>query len=63
MSRRPTDDRATKFSLSRFIFGLDDRNLLPAIRMLEPAAAGAEPSSSPDRPEGPRCLKCITRGE
>lgn len=63
MSRRPTDDRATKFSLSQIIFGLDDRNLLPAIRMLEPAAEGAEPSSSQDRHEGPRCVKCITRGE
>jgi hypothetical protein len=63
MSRRPTDDRATKFSLSQIIFGLDDRNLLPTIRMLEPAATSPEPSSRPDRQEAPRCVKCITRGE
>jgi hypothetical protein len=63
MSRRPTDDRAPRFTLSQIIFGLDDRNLLPAIRMLEPAAESPEPSSSPDRREGPRCVKCISRGE
>ena len=63
MSRRPTDDRATKFSLSQIIFGLDDRNLLPAIRMLEPAAESAESSLGQEPHEGPRCVKCITRGE
>jgi len=63
MSRRPSDVRATSFTLSQIIFGLDDRNLLPALRMLEPAAESQEPSLSPDRHEGPRCVKCATRGE
>ena len=63
MSRRPRDDRATSFTLSQILFGLDDRNLLPALRMLEPAAEGAEASSSLDPDEGPRCVRCATRGE
>jgi hypothetical protein len=63
MSRRPSPDRATSFTLSQIIFGLDDRNLLPAMRMLKPVAESAEPSSSPDRDEGPRCVRCATRGE
>jgi hypothetical protein len=63
MSRRPSPDRATSFSLSQIIFGLDDRNLLPAIRMLEPAAESAEPYSGLDPDEQPRCLRCVTRGE
>jgi hypothetical protein len=63
MSRRPSPDRATSFTLSQILFGLDDRNLLPALRMLEPVAESAEASSSPDRDEGPRCVRCATRGE
>jgi hypothetical protein len=63
MSRRPSADRATSFTLSQIIFGLDDRNLLPAMRMLEPVAESAQPSASPDRDEGPRCVRCATRGE
>jgi hypothetical protein len=63
MSRRPGADRATSFSLSQIIFGLDDRNLLPTIRMLEPVGEGAQPASSSDRDERPRCVRCATRGE
>ena len=60
---RPGADRATSFTLSQIIFGLDDRNLLPTIRMLEPAADSMVPSASPDRDQGPRCVRCATRGE
>jgi hypothetical protein len=63
MSRRPADVRPTSFTLGQIIFGLDDRNLLPAMRMLEPVAESSRPSSSLDRDEGPQCVKCATRGE
>jgi hypothetical protein len=62
MSRRPTDDHATSFTISQIISALDDRNLLRAMRLLEPAAS-VEPSPSPDRPDAPRCVRCITHGE
>ncbi len=57
---RPSPDRATSFTLSQILFGLDDRNLLPTLRKLEPAADSAEPSSSDG---APRCVRCATRGE
>jgi hypothetical protein len=57
----PTDDRASKFTLGQLISALDDRNILRAMRVLEPAD-GAEPSSRPDERDG-RCVRCITRGE
>jgi hypothetical protein len=63
MSPRPTDDRATSFTISQIISALDDRNLLRAMRLLEPAAESAELSPSPDRPDAPRCVRCITHGE
>jgi hypothetical protein len=63
MSRRPRDDRATSFTLSQIIFGLDDRSLLPAMRMLEPVAESGQASAGPDRDQEPRCVRCATRGE
>jgi hypothetical protein len=62
MSRRPTDDRGTGFSIGALISALDDRNILRAERLLEPAAENAELPSK-DQDESPRCVKCITRGE
>jgi hypothetical protein len=62
MNRRPMDDRATSFSIGQIISALDDRNLLRAMRLLEPAESG-EPSPGPDRPEAPRCVRCATHGE
>ena len=61
MSRRPSADRAASFTLSQIFFGLDDRNLLPAMRMLEPVAESAQASA--DREQEPRCVRCATRGE
>jgi hypothetical protein len=62
MSRRPTDDRGTLFTIGQLVSALDDRNLARAMRLLEPA-----PESPPLAPElqdeAPRCLRCVTRGE
>jgi hypothetical protein len=63
MSRSPTDDRATSFSISQIISALDDRNLLRAMRLLEPAAENGQPAPSPDRADAARCVRCITHGE
>ncbi len=62
MNRRPADDRPIGFSISRIISALDDRNLSGAMRLLEPAES-SELLSDPDRREGARCVRCITRGE
>jgi hypothetical protein len=62
MSRRPTDDRGTLFTISQLVSALDDRNLARAMRLLEPVAEGAEPSAEL-QDEAPRCERCITRGE
>jgi hypothetical protein len=62
MNRRPTADRSTSFSIGQIISALDDRNLLRAMRLLEPADS-EEPSPSPDRSDAPRCVRCTTHGE
>jgi hypothetical protein len=62
MSRRPPNDRATRFSISQIISALDDRNVLRAMRLLD-SAESSELSSNPDQHDAPRCVKCITRGE
>jgi hypothetical protein len=62
MSRRPTDDGGTGFSIGALISALDDRNISRAVRLLEPAAENAELSSK-DQDDAPRCVKCTTRGE
>jgi hypothetical protein len=61
MSRRPTDDRETGFSISQLISALDDRNIVRAIRLLEPTGKSSEPSSKDQ--DAQRCERCITRGE
>jgi hypothetical protein len=61
MSRRPTGDRGISFTISQIISALDDRNVLQAMRLLEPAPEG--PELSPEDPDAPRCVKCATRGE
>jgi hypothetical protein len=62
MSRRPTHDRGTLFTIGQLVSALDDRNLAPAMRLLEPAADSAE--LSPALQDGaPRCVRCVTRGE
>jgi hypothetical protein len=55
-------DTATKTgtTIGQIISALDDRNVLRALRLLEPATEGAPGS---DQPDGPRCVKCATHGE
>jgi hypothetical protein len=62
MSRRPTGDRGISFTISQIISALDDRNVLRAMRLLEPVAESAELSPK-DRDDAPRCVKCATHGE
>ena len=62
MSRRPTDDRGTFFTIGQLVSALDDRNLARAMRLLEPAPQSA--TLAPElQDEAPRCLRCITHGE
>jgi hypothetical protein len=62
MSRRPIDDRGTSFTISQIISALDDRNVLRAIRLLEPGSERSELSPK-DQDDAPRCVRCTTRGE
>ena len=39
-------------AIGEILSALDDRNVLPAMRALEP-----------EREQGPRCARCVTRGE
>jgi hypothetical protein len=50
-------------TIGQIISALDDRNVLRALRLLEPATEGAEPSAGSDQPDGPRCMTCVTHGE
>jgi hypothetical protein len=59
MTGRPTNDRTILTTIGQIISALDDRNVLRAVRLLEPASEGSEPPADPQ----PRCVKCITRGE
>jgi hypothetical protein len=52
----------TQTTIAQIISALDDRNVLRALRLLEPAGETSESSPSPDE-AGPRCVTCITRGE
>jgi hypothetical protein len=61
MTGRPTNDRTILTTIGQLISALDDRNVLRAVRLLEPARESAE--ISPDPEQQPRCVKCITRGE
>jgi hypothetical protein len=58
---RPTDDRGIGFTISQLISALDDRNVLRAIQLLEPADKSAK--LSPSDEDAPRCTRCVTRGE
>jgi hypothetical protein len=55
---RPASDRGISFTISQLISALDDRNIVRAIRLLEPADDRSERSK-----DAPRCERCITRGE
>jgi len=59
MSNRPTQDRASRFTLGQLISALDDRNILRALRVLEPAESAEH---RPEQRDG-RCVRCVTRGE
>lgn len=48
-------------TLGQIMSALDDRDLLPALRVLEPRDGNASLDS--DRQNGPRCKRCATRGE
>jgi hypothetical protein len=50
-------------TIGQIISALDDRNVLRAMRLLEPARETTGLSPDPDQQEGARCVKCITRGE
>jgi hypothetical protein len=63
MTGRPINDRKFLTTIGQIISALDDRNVLRAVRLLEPASESSEPSADPERQDGPRCVKCITRGE
>jgi hypothetical protein len=53
----------TRTTIGQIISVLDDRNVLRAMRLLEPERESPDPSPNPDQQEGPRCVTCITRGE
>jgi hypothetical protein len=55
---RPASDRGISFTISQLISALDDRNIVRAIRLLQPADDRSEQSK-----DAPRCERCITRGE
>jgi hypothetical protein len=59
MSNRPTEDRASTFTLGQLISALDDRNILRALRVLEPTESAEQ---GPEQRDG-RCVRCVTRGE
>jgi hypothetical protein len=67
MPGHPIADRKTqtparaRSTIGQIISALDDRNVLRAMRLLEPASES--PSSNPDQQDGARCVSCITRGE
>jgi hypothetical protein len=63
MTGRPIHDRKILTTIGQIISALDDRNVLRAVRLLEPVSESAEPSADPQLQDGPRCIKCITRGE
>jgi hypothetical protein len=69
MPGRPRSDRKVpaaikaRTTIGQIISALDDRNVLRALRLLEPAGEGSDPSLSPDQQDGPRCTTCVTRGE
>ena len=71
MQGHPIDDRKidtviktgtatkTRTTIGQIISALDDRNVLRALRLLEPATEGAPGSDQQDE----RCMKCATHGE
>jgi hypothetical protein len=63
MANRPVADRKTRATIGEIISALDDRNVLRAMRLLEPASEGAELSLNSDQHDETRCVKCATRGE
>jgi hypothetical protein len=50
----------TRTTIGQIISVLDDRNLLRAMRLLEPERESPDPS---DEQETQRCVTCVTRGE
>ena len=69
MPGRPRSDRKVptpikaRTTIGQIISALDDRNVLRALRLLEPAGEGSHPSLGPDQQDGPRCVNCVTHGE
>ena len=57
----PAKDRGISFTISQLISALDDRNIVRAVRLLEPEAKSA--ALPPNDRDAPRCERCITRGE
>ena len=63
MPGRPIADRKTHATIGQIISALDDRNVLRAMRLLEPVSENSELSPKSDQQDAPRCVKCVTRGE
>lgn len=75
MPGRPNADRKTssaiethtagnaRTTIGQIISALDDRKVLQALRLLEPAAESSGHSPNPDQQDAPRCVQCTTRGE
>jgi hypothetical protein len=57
----PAKDRGISFTISQLLSALDDRNIVRAVRLLEPQ--GKSSQLSPNDQDAPRCERCITRGE
>jgi hypothetical protein len=53
-------ERGLGFTIRRLLSALDDRNIVRAVRLLEPAAEDSEQSKD-QHPA--RCDRCVTRGE
>jgi hypothetical protein len=57
----PIKQRGFGFTISQLLSALDDRNVVRAVRVLEPGVEDSERSPKDQSP--PRCERCITRGE
>jgi hypothetical protein len=69
MTSRTINDRKTAgastiwAALGQIMSALNDRDLLPALQVLERPSQEGDAAPEPDRQSGPRCTRCTTRGE
>ncbi|HEY6256922.1 MAG TPA: hypothetical protein VIY51_14135 [Xanthobacteraceae bacterium] len=62
-TKRPGEDRKDRSLIGAIIAALDDRNVSAALALLDPAGDGDTAAADPAGREGPRCARCVTRGE